>query len=781
MKHWIKAFVITSLWCVCPVVLGAVFDVAPQDKSKEYLGIIFGGQIGSVNLGGGGNPMLSSMFERFNFIIVTIGTIVVSYVGVLSVINTAREGEALGKKFTTWMVLRSVFGLLFMIPTPGTGYSLIQVLVTWIVLNGIGAANSVWEVVINQISSGVQAVGKVDVGSDEALDVALSSLTNSVFNSSICMQTLNGVSSFVSNNGPVKINIDRAAAGTSATLSVGTDRYKNLCGLFTVTTPVSNPAALTVKINALNAMFDSVAPAAQLTNDTSCAAPDCPAPGYLAAATEAYKSQVAGLVSLYASGSGAFANAVNAYERSRVTAAGAGAATLNATLGANVLNVQRQTQPKTAQERIRDLKNLGWIHAGGYYYLLSKSEPSAQTQAALADIRIVPSSDSAFTPTPAMMQNGIPQNAGPNGWSAGLLDSLATTPVQQANILNNALASGANYIKRGLVTPPSLPGFGSGASSSGNDFIDAIFVNPFNKLQTTIINSFMKSLTGTDSSGKPTNVDPLQAMGSLGTGLMLSGELLPLATMIIGFLMALAVSAGACVNPMAIAGPMLINQVTILVGAVAAMLWAIGATLGIYTPMIPYIIFLVTAFGWLMGVIEAIVGAPILALGMVHPGQDELGKATPGLAILANIFLRPTLMIFGFILAASLLRAGIAMLNFSFVTVLGGAVPRPTIFSIIAVLALYTGLVLAIVNRSFALIYELPNRIFRWMGGGEEKHEVEGMVGKAQGQFEKGAGAGESAAGKAQGAASKYGQERMEAARKKAKEKSEGGGNIEQK
>lgn len=799
MKHWIKAFLITSLWCICPAVLAAVFDVAPQDKSKEYLGIIFGGQIGSVNLGGGGNPMLSKMFERFNFIIVFFGTIVVSYVGVLSIINTAREGEALGKKFTTWMILRAVFGLLFMIPTPGTGYSLIQVFVTWIVLNGIGAANSVWEVVVNQISSGVKAVGKIDIDSN-ALNGRLESLTNAVFNSSICMQKLNSIPSFVSTNGAIKINVNRLPANPgstqiSATVSLGTERYKNLCGLFTVSTPWGSTEALTVKINALNAMFDTLSPAAQLVGEASCNPPECPAPGYLPAAKEAYKSQVATLVSLYASGSGAMAGAVDAYEAasaSRLTAAGgvgigtnvlaAGLNVYGQAFGAEAIPTNTNVQSglaggrpaSSAQQRINDLKNLGWIHAGGYYYLLSKSEDSPQAQAAVEDItNSVPTADSAFTPLNIVIQNGAPVPPA-TGWSAGLLNSLSTTPVQQATLLNNALQNGNNYIARGYITPPSLPGFGSSAQSSGNDFIDAIFVNPFNSLQTTIINSFMKSLTGEPGG------DPLKAMGKLGTGLMLSGELLPLATMIIGFFMALAVSAGACVNPMAYAGPMLINQITMLVGAVATMLWAIGATLGIYTPMIPYVIFLVTAFGWLIGVIEAIVGAPILALGMVHPSQDELGKATPGIAILANIFLRPTLMIFGFILAASLLRAGIAMLNFSFVTVLGAAVPIPSMFSIIAILALYTGLVLAIVNRSFSLIYELPNRIFRWMGGQEERHEVEKMAGEAKEQFGKGAAGGEQAAGKAHGAASKFSEDRWKGAQAKSKEKAEGGGGIKE-
>ena len=230
---------------------------------------------------------------------------------------------------------------------------------------------------------------------------------------------------------------------------------------------------------------------------------------------------------------------------------------------------------------------------------------------------------------------------------------------------------------------------------------------------------------------------------------------------------------------------MIINQLVVAIAGICALFWALGATLGVYIPMVPYVIFLTTAFGWMMAVIEAIVGAPILALGMVHPSQDELGKVAPGLAILANIFLRPTLMIFGFILASTLVRAGLSMLNFSFQTVLHSSVPIPSIFSIIAILGLYVGLVLAIVNQSFTLIYDLPNKIFRWMGGQSEQHPgAEKMTGEAKGQFDSAASKGQETVGKMQTAAggmSNKGVEKSNTAGAKAHEDRKNEGQIETK
>src|SRR5256885_1748418 len=63
---------------MAPEILAGVFDVIPTDKSKQYLGMIFGGSVGTISLGGSANPMLSKMFEKFNFIVVTAGVVVLS-------------------------------------------------------------------------------------------------------------------------------------------------------------------------------------------------------------------------------------------------------------------------------------------------------------------------------------------------------------------------------------------------------------------------------------------------------------------------------------------------------------------------------------------------------------------------------------------------------------------------------------------------------------------------------------------------------------------------------
>jgi defect-in-organelle-trafficking protein DotA len=101
--------------------------------------------------------------------------------------------------------------------------------------------------------------------------------------------------------------------------------------------------------------------------------------------------------------------------------------------------------------------------------------------------------------------------------------------------------------------------------------------------------------------------------------------------------------------------------------AFAGVMAGIGFVTAYYVPLIPYIIFLFGALAWFMAVIEAMVAAPIVALGVIHPeGHDIFGKGEAAVMILMNVFLRPAMMIIGYVAAISLSYVGIWMLNSGF-------------------------------------------------------------------------------------------------------------------
>src|SRR5690606_6971815 len=87
-----------------------------------------------------------------------------------------------------------------------------------------------------------------------------------------------------------------------------------------------------------------------------------------------------------------------------------------------------------------------------------------------------------------------------------------------------------------------------------------------------------------------------------------------------------------------------------LVSSMAMLLMLGGLMLAFYVPLIPYIAWLVALIKWLVMVVENVLAAPIWAAAHIHPDGGEMsGKGGPGYFIILSTFLRPSLMVFGFI------------------------------------------------------------------------------------------------------------------------------------
>lgn len=240
-----------------------------------------------------------------------------------------------------------------------------------------------------------------------------------------------------------------------------------------------------------------------------------------------------------------------------------------------------------------------------------------------------------------------------------------------------------------------------------------------------------------------------------------------------------------------------------LVTTMATLMLSIGFITAYYIPFIPYMIFTFGSIAWFMAVIEAMVAAPIMALGVIHPeGQHEVfGKSEQGVMILMNVFLRPAMMIIGYVAAISLTYVGIWVLNAGFNeasqfmggagqfvtpagsgtnysgsngwsalsklfsggftggektivapittvgagTISGGYTGWAAIFSYFFSILIYTSMYMTIVEKAFGLISNLPDKVLRWIGGGPEQYgEHAAQWGEqTKGKIEKGGEAGE--------------------------------------
>lgn len=359
----------------------------------------------------------------------------------------------------------------------------------------------------------------------------------------------------------------------------------------------------------------------------------------------------------------------------------------------------------------------------------------------------------------------------------------------------------------------------------GNTIYNKIFVHVYNfflsifaQIINQVVNAFlmiplqgMSAIfkTGLKTISEP-GVNPIQALANMGAMYINFASHL--------WLMLLNMSiASSVLMPFGIFIFALIALAMPLLAAWFGIMIAVGFTTAYYVPILPYLIFTLGTIGWLIAVIEAMVAAPIVALGVTHPeGHDAFGKGEAAIMILMNVFLRPSMMIIGYITAIALSYVGVWVLNAGFDHAIGfiqGGVDHDTgggflgfkgdiskgggmqnwnsfadndgggsgsggykgwagIYAYFFSILMYTTIYLIIVQKSFTLISYLPDKVLRWIGGspesigeqtagwGEEAKQKVGEAGKstsdAQGQVDKKLGAyGQKATDAAGGAAKK--------------------------
>ncbi len=203
----------------------------------------------------------------------------------------------------------------------------------------------------------------------------------------------------------------------------------------------------------------------------------------------------------------------------------------------------------------------------------------------------------------------------------------------------------------------------------------------------------------------------------------------------IGFLATPLNFMGTSYNFLAGTAGSVLSYTTPLVYFILFYLISMGALLGVYVPLIPYMLFTFGAISWFIAAIEAMVAAPIVALGIIQPeGQHEiLGKAEPAVMLLMSVFLRPTLMVFGMIGGMLLSIVVIKMINAAFYNVIASISSNVGVLEGFLFIMAYAGIVITALNKCFALIHVVPDQVLRWVQGptghGEEGHkEVKGTL-----------------------------------------------------
>ena len=825
----------------------SLFSVASSDQSVYYLGQLFG-TVGTVlvpNSSAITFGIMGMIFKSLNTTALILGAILVTQTTVVGLLKTATEGEFLGKQWSSmWVPFRMVLGITTLFPT-AAGYSVLQIVLMWVIIQGVGAADSLWTVVLNYVNvfgspySTVSLPTTVDVTQNlKTLFIDLTCESSAKANFPITYPTDSGQHSYYyctdhandpfCTNDTLAMTVSNSAGGpgntttagqasavptaivgaaeamqnntrsctnassTSLTCNFGPNgacgsmtfgNYKGACTGATDIGTTLQCAAYTAQDAAMswivNLFYNAAADFATfdysyltfynnlLLNPPSNATPTwisnyCQAQGIqpnnccfvLNPGSGVTRCRTGNADSVFPSALGTnndytnlgndaisqiiwpcaiesivsgngtnsitcistpptnadFVSASTTYYKNTVN--GAIATAMSAYLS-NTSNLPANSWEASAQ-------STGWLLAGGYYYKIASTNNSNMT------ISMPP-----FVVTPADF-------TGSNG------------PNLLANYRNNNTAAGTLLAQ---ITNLSVNSSSPVASTPGA----AAMSQSMSGLAGDIYSSFQSTLTGNGS-------NPLVAIQSLGEKLMITAQVVYALVIVVYMLMLIASSAnvmalgtGLTENPFKTAVSFIANSTYMIIAAFMGWCFTFGGLLGIYTPLVPYIIFTMGAIGWFISVIEAMVAAPFIALGILSPsGHHELlGKAEPGLMILFNTFLRPTLMIVGMMAAMLLTPVVVNMVNSGFSGVMNSIDSTPGIYELIVFISAYTSLILSVVNKSFSLIHVVPDRVLTWIGGQASDSSAGEALGAVKGGTsaagEGASSSGQSAAGSAKG------------------------------
>ena len=134
----------------------SIVEVNPSDKSVEYLRYIFGNSV-NVILGEDGPNEVDSVLGAMSSILcagmLLFTGLIIIFVLISGILDTANEGNPLGKTLSTmWVPLRMVLAMGLVLPLSG-GYSTMQIGVLWVAGHGVGLANTVWNEALDHIDN----------------------------------------------------------------------------------------------------------------------------------------------------------------------------------------------------------------------------------------------------------------------------------------------------------------------------------------------------------------------------------------------------------------------------------------------------------------------------------------------------------------------------------------------------------------------------------------------------------------------------------------------------
>ncbi|MGX9960652.1 DotA/TraY family protein [Xanthomonas euvesicatoria] len=622
---------------------------------------------------GDNNTVIASGFEVYNTAALFLAMIFVAYMSISSVINTAHDGEFLGKKMSSvWVPLRTVGGSAFLLPLAG-GFSLIQILVLWLTLQGVGIGDKAWTAMLSRIDqSGM--INHPNIPNARPL-------VANILRYEVCMAAMN--KQYAESNRTDRISVVESQSSISS-LVPSDDLFDGLgqtplaafgVNYKSVTIPVT-----TFSWSAANGSYVRNNVCGGISWEESTQSQEGNAryvdiyqisQAHAAAVREVIATVrpiAAAIVAGQKPDSDVILSAAYAYENRVRQAARSAVDAANSTSKSAFVDYAKEG---------------GWVFAGSYYNHIISLNDAVQLA-----VNALPTSSSID------IQEKESQDA-----LYGFKDAMTVTEEFLKVRSHSASAAYANEARldtdactsplpttweavRKCLSKPALVGIElMTANMSGSNIShvaqikatgDTIMDVAWTQLGVLAVANGLASSQG--------------AEWTIGLAFSLKG--------VLG-------SLGFAINMLTMA------------------LIASGAMMAFYIPMIPFITWTVGVIKWLTSIAEAMVAAPIFAAAHIHPdGDDAVGRAGPGYMIILATVLRPILMLFGLILSIGVAQPVAHFVNAGFMLAVKGSMHDSAngLGAFAAYTVIYAIVMTTVIHAVFALIHWIPDNTMRWIG-----------------------------------------------------------------
>lgn len=671
------------------ITMDTILAAAPGDRALEWLTDIFGALFGGTATG------MGEVLKVFNAAVLAIGAVMVTYNVWAGTIQTAHEGQILGKRWSSlWAPVRVPLAMAAMIPGSG-GYCAIQHLTASIVVASIGLANITWSYAIDILlgTNGQAAVPLVRPTPPRLSDSDIIGLLDIYACAIVLNKTTEWSSAGKLTQAIVPVTVRTSSGSTVYFGGTRQSGYpQNTCGSITLPMFGKDDTGVNQQVAQMHAQAIE-----QVTAELSKSA--------LAIATVALAApdQTPAMPDRQL-----LANAITAYKNSY----------------ANLVQVATSADQQMSQKLRNLIKTDGWTGAGAWYVRIS--EANSAVAGALKNGPIIAANPQP--PVGGQEAQVIDQTrAAMNAWYSRAKGTVAGTAALEdywdsysANTDGDSLSVGSAL---GRVFDPTrwkwvYDAFspGSGAKASAGMALSNVItlghritaatetaIGAYAVIKAMRDPKFQESMAGKVINGVSDLVtrgaSVIPGASTFGSAFSFIGGILDALS---PFLVLAAITLLAC-----------------------------GWTLAYVIPMMPYFIWVLSCVSWLILVVEAIVAGCMWAFAHLRMDGEGIsgGAGDNGYKITLQILLRPALMVIGMLAGMAVFAVAVQYVQQTYYTAMRSTLGSHYGFidGLIVFLCMMVIFFGVLAERCFSLVHELPDRIMRWIGGqpeglSEDKH-----------------------------------------------------------